>query len=214
MILNINQIPYRTYNNSLIKRGNNTEPTKTNSDVSFGAKVVKLKKPVLENKSVQALSNKISSFLEKIPNDFSINKPVLTTVGDDIVGFTINKTEAKTNITIKRKDLSDKIIDWNANKEFCEILTLVLNNKGQMIEGSYSKAGAWNYGYLFERNEKNIRRLKFAGMTFTPTAGDNNTWKAINRDERLIIGNNVPLNPQSYKLRDLYYELIKLDTAL
>jgi hypothetical protein len=142
-------------------------------------------------------------------------------MGTDIVGFTIDRTEEnKTKILIKRQQYAEKLTNWDSSKDYDEILNIVLDNNGQMIEGSYTQPNPYNSfysygdGYLFERSNKNIRRLKLAGQTFIPTAGDNNTWKAVNKDERLILGNNVPFFPENYKLRELYYELTKLDTAL
>lgn len=224
--MNINISPINSFRYKNFKITNTTkpeEPTKETvlpnyriySNINFQAKTLKLRKPVLENPETQKLADKISSFLEKLPQNFNIKKPILVKLNEDIVGFTIDRTdENKTKLVIKRKEHSEKINEWNSNDEFCEILNIVLNNNNQMVEGSYTEPGIWGYGYLFERNNRNIRRLKMGGHTYIPAANDVDTWKAIKKDERLIMNNSIPFSPEDYKLRYLFNELMKLDSAL
>ena len=74
------------------------------SNINFQAKTLKLKKPVLENPEMQKLSDKISTFLEKMPQNFNIKKPVQIKAGENLIGFTIDRTEEdKTKLIIKLK---------------------------------------------------------------------------------------------------------------
>ena len=224
--MNININPISNFKYQTLKIKNTTKPEepekesilpnyKHYSNINFQAKTVKLRKPVLENPETQKLANKISSFLEKLPQNFNIKNPIKTKLGHDIVGFTIDRTdEAKTKLVIKRKEHSEDFENWNSNNEFSEILNIVLNDKGQMIEGSYTEPGSWGYGYLFERNNRNIRRIKLGGHSFMPAANEGNTWKAVKNDERLILNNSISLFPDDYTLRYFFNELTKLDTAL
>lgn len=191
---------------------------KNYSDITFQAKSLKLQKPVLENPEMQKLSDRISSFLEKMPQNFNIKKPIEMQLGTDIIGFTIDKTEEnKTKILIKRKQNTEKVSNWESSKEYDEVMSFVLNNKGQMIEGCYSQPSPYGYygnACLFERNQRNIRRIKMGNNIYIPAANEGDTWKAVNKDERLILNNSIPFFPEDYKLRELFYELTKLNTAL
>lgn len=224
MNININPISnlrYQTLKNKVATKPVETEtqPIQQNyinySNINFQAKTLKLKKPVLENAEIQKLSDKISTFLEKMPQNFNIKKPVQIKAGENLIGFTIDRTEEdKTKLIIKLKKYADSFDNWDSSKEFDEILNVVLNDKGQMIEGSYTEPGVWGYGYLFERNNRNIRRIKVGKNVYIPAANEGNTWKAVNKDERLILNNSIPFFPEKYNLYELFCELTKLNTAL
>ena len=223
--MNININPISNFRYQTLRNKKTTNPVETETtvnspnynffNINFQAKTLKLTRPVLANPETQKLSDKISSFLEKIPQNFNIEKPVQMKIGNDLVGFTIDRrAENKTKLVIKLKENSDSFENWNKSEEYSEILNIILNEKGQMIEGSYTEPNNWGGGYIFERKNRNIRRITMGNSVYIPAANEGNTWKAVNKDERLILNNSIAYCMKDYKLKHLFNELTNLNTAL
>ena len=156
-------------------------------NISFQACTQKLFKPVMVNESLQKLVDKIGSFLQAMPEFSKLSKPMQIKFEKGVFGFMIDKTKPNSmKVSIKVKENSDKIESWDSLNEFKEGIEMIINNQGQMVEGSYYEVGANHI--LFERGYKNKRRIKHRNEYYRPVNNDIFSWRLIKAEQDALVG--------------------------
>jgi len=181
MISKITAISNNSYQNY---RKNNQ---KSINNLSFRAGSKEFVKPILINAELQKLADKISSYLQIMPEYSKLSQPAQVKFGNGVIGFIIDKTKTGfSKILIKHKETSNEIQSWDSLSEFKEGIEMIVNNNGQMIEGNYYELGERNI--LFERNNKNIRRMKHYNEYYRPVNNDIFPWRLVKSKQTTIVG--------------------------
>lgn len=181
------------------------------NNINFGANL-KLRKPAFADAELQKAINKISSLLKKLPEFSETKKPIQIPFKEGVLGFTINKSvNERSKISIKIKEKSDKIKDWDSITEFDKGMEFVLNKKGQMIEGVYYEAGGCHL--LFRRQQKNYRRILYKHNEYMPENFEKYSWKRISGCEKIFSTcERIYVDPK--KAEAMFFEMAELDTSL
>ena len=159
----------------------NEKPT---DDIAFKATSV-LRKPSFVDKDIQKLSDKILSLYQKLPEFSAVRKPFEIPFKKGVVALMIDKSEAiRTKISLKIKENAKKINDWNSLAEFDKGIDMVINKKGQMIEGVYYEAGGCHM--IFRRQNKNLRRILYKHNLYIPSSLGKYYWERIASGEKIF----------------------------
>lgn len=188
---------------------------KNYSDINFMSKKLVLRSPVARDLETQKLIIKIRDYFEKLPKGANLKTPAKLICGKDIVGFTMDKTmsEDRTKIVVKLKRNSDNIEDWNDTKEFNEFANIVLNKKGQMVDGSCTVLKNALRACFFLRDEKNVRSINFDDRFYRPISNDSTMWINYKIVTKTLNLDNL-VTKDRFTLFAFFNELTKLDTAI
>lgn len=186
----------------------NEKPT---DDIAFKATSV-LRKPSFVDKDIQKLSDKILSLYQKLPEFSAVRKPFEIPFKKGVVALMIDKSEAiRTKISLKIKENAKKINDWNSLAEFDKGIDMVINKKGQMIEGVYYEAGGCHM--IFRRQNKNLRRILYKHNLYIPSSLDKYYWERIANGEK-IFSTQEKINVDKNKIEALFFEMAECSTSL
>ena len=207
MYLKIN--PIATYTN--IKAKNIKKNEKPTDDIAFNATSV-LRKPSFVDKDIQKLSDKILSLYQKLPEFSAVRKPFEIPFKKGVVALMIDKSEAiRTKISLKIKENAKKINDWNSLAEFDKGMDMVINKKGQMIEGVYYEAGGCHM--IFRRQNKNLRRILYKHNLYIPSSLGKYYWERIANGEK-IFSTQEKIDIDENKIEALFFEMAECSTSL
>lgn len=207
MYLKINPIATSAQMSTKINKKNN----KTINNVTFQANR-NLKKPSFIDKDIQKLSNKIVSLYQKLPEYSVVNKPIEIPYKKGIAGLIIDKSEAiRTKISLKIKESSKKINNWNSLSEFDKGIDMVINKNGQMIEGVYYEAGGCHI--IFRRQNKNLRRILYKHNVYIPSNMGKYYWERIAGGEK-IFSTLEKIDVNENKVEALFFEMAEASTSL
>lgn len=213
MYLKIN--PIKNYNNLLLKQQQKKEaPTiekHTNETIAFMGSVT-FKKPTFTNKNIQKVADKIASIYQNLPDFSSIRKPFLVPFEKGIAAFTVDKSQGEvTKISLKIKENSKQINDWDSISEFDKGMDMIINKKGQMIEGVYYEAGGCHL--IFKRQAKNVRRILYKHNQYVPKNIEKFYWERIAGGEKIFSTNErIPIDQD--KIEALFFEMAEIKTSL
>lgn len=211
MYLNIN--PMLSYRNSISKKTfskSNKPTTVENDNIAF--KSMTLRKPVVADAEVQKINNKIISMFQKLPEFSATKKPLEIPFKNGIAGFIIDKSNNEmAKISIKVKENSNKIKNWDSISEFDKGMDIVLDKKGQMLEGVYYEAGGCHL--LFRRLAKNNRRILYKHNLYMPDNMDKYSWKRITAGDN-VFSTHERIQVDKDKFEVLFFEMAELDTSI
>jgi hypothetical protein len=180
-------------------------------DIAFKATSV-LRKPSFIDKDIQKLSDKILSLYQKLPEFSAVRKPFEIPYKKGVVALVIDKTEAiRTKISLKIKENTKKINDWNSLAEFDKGIDMVINKKGQMIEGVYYEAGGCHM--IFRRQPKNLRRILYKHNQYIPSNLGKYYWERITAGEK-IFSTEEKIDVDQNKIEALFFEMAECSTSL
>ena len=179
-------------------------------DLTF--KSYSLRKPSFVDKDIQKLSDRIVSLYQKLPEYSAVNKPIEIPFKNGVVGLIIDKSEAiRTKISLKLKENSKKINNWNSLAEFDKGIDMVINKKGQMTEGVYYEAGGCHI--IFRKQNKNLRRILYKHNQYIPSNIEKYCWERIANGEK-IFSTQEKIDVDQNKIEALFFEMAEATTSL
>ena len=207
MYLKIN--PIINYNKNFIKRKQNNDINNNNITFTRGTT---LKKPAFVNKNIQKISNKIISIYQQLPEYSAIKKPLQIPFEDGIAAFTVDKTQNEiSKISLKIKENSKRINNWESISEFDKGMDMIINKKGQMTEGVYYEAGG--HHLIFRRLANNLRRIIFKHNQYIPSKLEKYSWERIAGGEK-IFSTSEKIYVDQDKPEVLFFEMAERSTSL
>ena len=215
---------FKTQN--IYKQSINNEPKQTEekelplsyvsnyNNISFQAARGVLRKPMMKTEELQNLADKLSSVLKTLPENCVVNSktPLKVPFANGVVAFVIDKTHAeRSQIHIKLKENSTKIKDWDSIQEFDKGMSLILNKKGQMVEGVYYETGGCHI--FFRRMPKNLRRIIYKHNQYVPENIEKYSWKRVAAGEH-IFSTHEHIDVDAEKFEALFFEMAEPWTTL
>ena len=208
MYLKIN--PIITYTQVKTKNIKKNEKHSPVEDLAF--KAYTLKKPTFIDKDIQKLSDKIISFYQNLPEYSIVKKPIEISFKNGVVALLIDKTESiRTKISLKLKEKSKKINNWNSLSEFDKGIDMIINKKGQMVEGVYYEAGGCHI--IFRKDQKNLRRILYKHNQYIPSNLGKYYWERIAGGEK-IFSTEEKIDVNENEIEALFFEMAESSTSL
>ena len=206
MYLKIN--PIRNYNNFSLKQQQKKDTPsieKPANDVISFMGITTLKKPTFTNKNIQKVSDKIVSIYQSLPEFSSVRKPFQVPFENGIAAFTMDKSQGEiTKISLKIKENAKEIKNWDSISEFDKGMDMIINKKGQMIEGVYYEAGGCHM--IFKKLTKNLRRILYKHNQYIPKTLEKYYWERIAAGEKIFsTSERIPVDQD--KIEVLFFEM-------
>lgn len=221
MYLKINSV--RNLNNSFIVKQQNKKNAPTieqtapealshfYNNITFNGSSA-LKKPTFTNKNIQKVADKIASLYQQLPEFSYVKKPFQIPYEKGVAAFTIDKSQDDiTKISLKIKEKSKQIKDWDSFSEFDKGMDMLINKKGQMVEGVYYEAGGCHL--IFKKQPKKLRRILYKHNQYIPKTIEKYYWERIAGGEKIFsTSEKIPVDQD--KIEVLFFEMAEPRTSL
>ena len=220
--MKINAINYYNFNNKSL---NSNQDLKRQDDKELGLALISLpnyvsfqgrpavNKIALVKENSKAVQSKIVKMFNMLPVGSKSYKPFLFTSGQHKYGMLIDKS-INGEFKVVVKNMIDSNSDWTTPKRHQTSITCLFDNKGVMKQGELINNVNDNYSkrisYSIEGESR--RRLKFDGMKFRPSHGENkNIWNRISdlSTNSAVEDMNFKSSMSDIDLSEVFFELTK-----